>query len=430
MGTVARVEASVYQGTACDRLAPSRALPPPLPLGVKDADGSSAVLEFPDLLDRDHALLGRALDDKGRIVASGCVDLSAGQVLPGETVAVPVPLVLTSVNLDGSFRLKLHAAFSPVPPAVAQPTAAWDTLTACPSGAAQPLLDRLVIALGADPLAVEIQRRRGPPDLHGCRPAQRTEGGQIVATLDEALHALLYLKDSPAQLLPDIVATLDALAGAVDVEGSMDFALVAANQYTATHRLGQVGFAVGERAVNYDLAALGLPLLVAEGVAVSVQGQRVSIGPHGFTLRVGALWQRAFEEIEAALLPSGPSIEPEALLSAVLGAATRPGPPMSPPLHGCLAVEDLLCQAIGANACSLAPACATAASAQAEAMRAPFSPVLGIDFTLSGGGMATDSKGAAHADQIESGVFDVAARVGAPVVPLGAQAAFRAARLE
>ena len=112
MGTVARVQASVYQGATCDRLAPSRALPPPLPLGVKDADGSSAVLEFPDLLDRDHALLGRALDDKGRIVASGCVDLSAGQVLPGETVAVPVPLVLTSINLDGSFRLKLHAAFS------------------------------------------------------------------------------------------------------------------------------------------------------------------------------------------------------------------------------------------------------------------------------------------------------------------------------
>jgi hypothetical protein len=404
MGSVQTLRALLYADLHCDKLPP---VPTPVPpLRSASASGSSsAVLSLPLLLAADYALVGRAEDADGHLIAAGCVDLAGSQLPSGGQVQIPVPLNRVSPSVAGSWLVTAALPVMTMP----SPVASWDALADCPRAPAQPILDALAIAVGAGPIVEGIAAHRGPLDPMGCRPAMGGNG----ESLDAALQTLLTGNNAPALALPGVVADLDAVVANAQLDSRLTLtAQPESGQYEASHTLAGVTLtgALGAHPTRYDLDALGFPAITVDPIDAAVDGDGLSLGTHGFTARLPPLWGRAVADV--ALAPRNLPVGRRMLLAQVVQAATRTV--NNQQVTGCAAIEDLVCKTIAAQPCAISAACETALDALAAGLDACFQPADGIDLSLAGGAAtAVDSDGDLVADKIAMGTF-----VGEVTLPL------------
>jgi hypothetical protein len=364
------------------------------------------------------AAIGQALAADGMtVVANGCVDIPGSSLLADETVEVALPLYDAVPDPIGTYTVTSTLAFAPPLAAATALAAPWADLSDCPLDPAELWIDCTVDALSpttaADPLDCvpattpggegalgdAIAALRGAPLLDGagaptgCRSARDAAG-------DEGLDALvLGLFGSPAP--PGIVA-LPAIASdaaaILDKVRLISVLVVApsstAGSYTVTHTLVDALFGpVWQTSV--PLASLGLPTLEAFTTATT-SDDILTIGGHGFTLRLGTAARAAFGPL--ALAPRGlPSDIPSfvstlfALAHSADGTAT-----------GCAALDSVICPAAGQPAGCVTSACATGLVALAGKLDGAFAGAdgAGIDLVLSGSAPLIDKFNHGVADRL------------------------------
>jgi hypothetical protein len=386
------LKALLYNDRGCNKLPPTPGAPPALRSLAKV--GPKATLEFINLLSMDYALLARAEDASGRLLAQGCVDVPAALVPAGSDVEVPLPLAAVLPSLVGSYQLDTRLTIdSAVAGAATQP---WQALTACPFGLAQAILDATA-ELVSPSLQADITAARGAPSgSPACRPSMAA--GK--SSLDSDLQALLQVSGAPATELPSMVMDLQTLTASAQLDSQLTVAAAGTDLYTGDHALGTLRTGLPSPAPALDASAFGLPIVDVKDVPISYQDGKVLIGAHGFTLHLPALWQAAF--VEGVIAPRFPALMPPST-RGWLGASV--GAVMHGSMTGCMGIEDLICTKTTAPACAgnIAPACVTALDHVTAQLEAGFRVPSGIDFTLSGDCQAADSDGNLQLDTLTAG---------------------------
>jgi hypothetical protein len=390
------LRALLYDDRPCAQLPPAPSAP--AAFRTLSKTGKTATLDFINLLARSYAVLGRAEDDKGHLLASGCVDVSPALLPAGTGADVPVPLTLVVPSVPGSFTVT--TSFTTASATASATTAPWHALTACPLALASELLDATAQGLRSD-LATAVASKRGAANPQGCRPG--TAGGGD--SLDTSLQGLLTVSGAPATQLAGIVADLDALVSIGKLTSHLTIADAGAGTLAAEHALDKLTVGpTGGKQATFDLVAAALPIVDVRDVAISFDGQKLAIGAHGFTLRLPKLWHDAFNA--QALGTRFPSLMPPStrgFLGIAVDAVQRTS------LTGCAAVEDLICKTTLAANCTgnVAPACTTALDAVAAQLDSGFTPQTGLDFTLSGQCTATDTDGDLQVDTLSLGTWSI-----------------------
>jgi hypothetical protein len=382
------LRAALYDDRPCAALAPSPT--PPAAFRSLSRPGPSASLPFVNLLSLRYALVGRAEDAMGHLVAAGCADLDPGLLPPGSSATLPLPLARVLPSPLGAYQLTTTLTRS-----ARAVTGAWHALADCPEAPAEVLLDAIEAA--APSVRGAFEARRAPPDANGCRGA--LPGG--AASLDQQLHALLTPAGAPATQLGAIVADLDAIVGGARLGSTLTVAAGPASVLTGEHVLGALTLAAtGGKSATYDLAASGVPIIDARDVPLTFDSEMLSIGAHGFTLRLPLFWRRAFNELAIApRFPTLASPTTRALVAGLVAVAALDG------YTGCAAIADQACAPDRTCGATVAAACPAALDAVAAGLDAVFAEPSGLDFTLHGGGRAVDSTGNLTVDMLQAGTW-------------------------
>jgi hypothetical protein len=347
-----------------------------------------------------HAVVGRAKDGHGALLALGCSDLPGRTLIAGGTVQIALPLPDASPDPVGSFAVTSEVAFAPPLAAAAALAAPWVDLGDCPLDPAQLWLDTTIDALGGAAPSDTLAARRGAflvgPDgtPTACRGA-RDESGAV--SVDAAV---LGLFGSP---LPQPVVDLGAigdeathLLDAITVRSQLDLRpSTSAALYQATHTLLDVVFGGADARKEVQLAALGLPALSADTTA-SVQDGALVVGAHGLTLRLGSAARVAFGTLGLAQrgLPQD--------AAGFLGALTALARSADGTRTGCAALDATLCAEASHPAGCLGDACTTGLAALAARLDGAFDAAdgAGLDFYLAGSAPLFDRHGNGTADRI------------------------------
>jgi hypothetical protein len=142
--------------------------------------------------------------------------------------------------------------------------------------------------------------------------------------------------------------------------------------------LTTAGFGPGLQ-VQVPLASLGLPVLQAITTA-TVSDDILTIGGHGFTLRLGTTARAAFGPL--ALAPQGLPTDVPSFVAALFSLARSPGGTAS----GCAALDGIVCPAAAQPAGCLRSACSAGLGALAAELDGAFAAAdgTGLDLWLSG----------------------------------------------
>jgi hypothetical protein len=391
-GDSTTLRALLYNAHTCAELPPSPGAPTALRSLSKT--GSTATLEFINLLSMNYAILGRAEDASGHLLGQGCVDVPSALVPAGSTVDLPLPLALVLASPIGSYSLSTSIDVAPASSGVA--TSPWHALTACPLGLAQAILDATVDELASDPLKTAIANQRAPATgTNACRPSMIG----AATTLDADLEALLTTTNAPATQLDSMVTALDGIVAKAVVASTLTVSAAGPSTLTGEHVLGEIDTGLLP-AGKFDAAALGLPIIDVKDVPVSFDQGKLVIGAHGFTLRLPALWLTTFEDgVLGAKFPALMPPTTRGWLGLAVAAVTHGG------MNGCAGIEDLVCTKTAAANCSgnILPACLTALDHVSGQLEAGFRTLSGIDFTLSGQCNASDTDNDLLIDRLDSG---------------------------
>ncbi len=336
-----------------------------------------------------NAAIGQALAADGvTVVADGCVDIPGSSLLAAETVEVALPLYDAVPDPVGTYTVTSTLTFTP--PLAAAPAlgAAWTNLSDCPLDPAELWLDCTVDALSpataADPLDCvpatapgsegalgdAITALRGAPLLDdtggptGCRSARDAAG-------DESLDALslgLFGSPVPAAIvaLPGIASDATAILDSVRLISMLVVAPSGtAGSYAVTHTLVNALFGPGWQ-TSVPLASLGLPSLQAFTTATT-SDDILTIGDHGFTLRLGTTARAAFGPL--SLAPRGLPSDIPSFVSALFALASSADGTAT----GCAALDGVICPAVGQPVGCATSACATGLAALAGQLEGAFS---------------------------------------------------------
>jgi hypothetical protein len=346
------------------------------------------------------AAVARALSGDA-LVASGCVDIPGSSLLADEAVEVALPLTDWSPDPVGSYTVTSTLTFAPPLAAAATLAAPWADLSDCPLDPAQLWLDCTVDALspatsadpldcvpstvpgGEGPLGDAIAALRGVPltdgagEPTGCRSARDAAGDASV----DARVSGLFGSPTPATLvaLPEIAADAASILDSVQLVSQLTIAPSGtAGTYAVTHLLTTAGFGPSLQ-VQVALASLGLPTLQAYTTA-TVSDDVLTIGSHGFTLRLGTTARAAFGPL--SLAPRGLPTDVPSFVSALFALARSPGGTAS----GCAALDGIVCPAAGQPAGCLMSACSSGLGALAGELDGAFAAAdgTGLDLWLSG----------------------------------------------
>jgi len=396
---VRNVEVMLFDGRTCTDIAASR--PPSLTANrvqLVSLDNESE--RFATIsTGASSALVGHALSDSTAILATGCVDVPGGALDPGGSVTVRLPLSVTAPDPSGTYAVTSTFFFSPTFPGAADLAAPWRDLSDCPLDPAQMWLDCTIDALSTsadDPLDClpapapgsegalgdALTALRGVPLGSGTQAGGSCRGGRD-ANGQVSVDALaLGLFSPPGAPLPAPVAELPAIAN--DATHVLDqLTLVstlviepgsAAGNFVATHTLDSAQLAPDKQPI--PLAPLALPILSASAAATAAAGV-LTIGAHGFTVRLGTVADAAFS---ASLVARGQEGDPTAFVETLIGLAAAPAG------KGCAALDATLCPRVGSPTGCLVAACADGVAAMAARLAHAFDGAngVGLDFTLQG----------------------------------------------
>ncbi len=350
--------------------------------------GPSATLGFRFLLSRSYAILARAEDTAGHLLAAGCVDLGPAQLPIGVTTALAVPLTAVSTRLEGRYQIVTALSWSS--DERSQRTAPYSRWSRCPFGPAEALVDGIMAAPSLPgALATAINARRGALMSNGCRAGTVAAATSIDALLEPAMTATSTVG---AQLFA-IADEVDQLFGSAQLHSELEVVGVGAAQ-SGRHHLTTLGLSVAPTkrlTPDLDLDQLGLPVIAAWPVSLALDGSSLSIGTHAFTLGLPARLLAAFTQLSltthlpSVMKPAPHDLATETLKSTTSGAKTD-----------CAAVEAIICTATGASGCvgPVATACATATTTWGDALDATFSDGPGgLDLVWSGAATSIDTDG-------------------------------------
>jgi hypothetical protein len=362
------------------------------------------------------AVVGRALGGHGA-VAVGCVDLQGSSLALDGVVEVALPLHDTVIDPVGHFTVSTPISF--VSPLAAATKAArwWRDLGDCPLDPAQLFLDCMIDALspatdtdpldcmpsavagGEGPFGDALAARRGVPitDFGGavtpCRGAADSAGRP---SLDAVVMGLFGSPTPPLVVaLPAIGTDAARIFDRVSLTSSLDVRSAGtANEYVVTHTLLDAAFPIAGTA-TVEIAQLALPAATAYTTATTRDGLLV-IDSHGFSLRLGRIARVGFGG--AVLAPAlGLTYDP-----------TRPAPTAGDLVtalamlarsddgaSGCMAIDRVVCPAVGSAASCLATACPAGLTTLAATLNASFDAAdgTGLDLYLAGAAPMIDLHG-------------------------------------
>jgi len=344
-----------------------------------------------------YTLLAWGTGAAGQLLASGCVELSATQVMAGGTLRLDLPVVDRAEQLAPRYALVSQLELGALADLLFAGKDGWGA-GACPLGAAQLLLDCAIDALdGGDALdcrvvnpggnATTLQNARGPVDANGCRPATLAAGGM---TLDALVDAAMASSGANTRFVTR-AQTLTGLLAGLSLESSLDLA-------SATHRLDAAHFALPGADFDIPLAVTARPIVVAHDVAIALgagAAPRFSLASHGFTLRLGSLLRDGFAHFPP--LPADGRLGKE-LVAGVNGPAGT---------TGCPALSAVACPAAGLGAACLANACTTSVPSIDTALARPFtfSEGSGLDFVWSGAATGVDTELDFQVESLQMGIW-------------------------
>jgi hypothetical protein len=401
-----------YDQTSCGEL--NLAHPPTPARDVASlAPGGTALYEFVNT-GTVSAAVGQALNMTGTattVLAQGCVDIPGSSLLADSTVQVALPLYDATPNPVGTFAVTSALTFQPPLAAAAALAAPWADLSDCPLDPAQLWLDCTIDALSGsssnDPLDCSpsifpggegalgdaLMALRGLALLDdsgattGCRSTKTGAGAE---SLDALALGLFGSPTPPALLaLPAVAADAGSLLDAVTLQSVLAIEpSEVAGEYLVTHTLSTAVFGPPAGAGAVTLAALGLPILTATTTASDDDGL-LTIGSHGFTLRLGTAARAAFGPL--SLVPRGLPATATALVPALFALASSADGTAT----GCAALDAVLCPAVSEPLGCLLTACAAGLSALAARLDGAFAEAdgPGLDLYLSGSAPLFDTHG-------------------------------------
>lgn len=421
------IEVFFFDNSACKDI-PARHPPQParrmraIAIPATSATGTGPVTRYEFVSTAlGHAILARAVDARGSLLALGCVDLPGPALVAGGAVQIAVPLADVGPDPVGSFSATTTLEIEP-PLAAAEGIAAiWRDLTDCPLDPAQRWLDCTIDALGptsaGDPLDCVPATAAGGDGTVGdalgalrgtflagadgmpsaCRGTKASSG---VVSVDATL-AGLFGSPRPAAFVR-LEAAADDAAKLFDdlrlrstlVLGSTTTSTTSA--VTATHTMDAVTFSLPGASTDVALLPLGLPVLTATPAA-TIQDDTLTLGGHAFTVRLGTAGRAAFGTLGLArrALPA----DSEELVSALAALARRDD---DATLTGCAALDATLCTRISLAPGCLLAACARGLDALATRLDASFELADGtdLDLYLSGQAPLLDTHGNGQADRL------------------------------
>jgi hypothetical protein len=378
-----------------------------------------------------HAILGRAVDGRGQVLAVGCTDLPGPTLVVGG--AVQIALLLADMGPDPVGRFSATTTLDVTPPLAGADAiaATWRDLTDCPLDPAQRWLDCTIDALGptsdADPLdcvpstvaggdgalgdALGALRGtlllgpdgkptacRGPKTGTGAVSADATAQGLFGSPRPATLIGLEAAADDAGHLFDDLRLRSKLELGGVPTDGTTTIAVA------LTHTLDTIVFNVPRATAEVPLLPLGLPALSAS-VTAEVRGSTLIVPQHAFTIRLGTAARTAFGSL--GLARRGLPTDSQGLVAALAGLAHGDDGSVS----GCVALDAALCPRAGKSPGCLTAACASGLDALANRLDAAFDSADGaaLDLYLVGEAPLLDTHGNGLAD-----------RLGDPATPEGA----------
>jgi hypothetical protein len=366
-----------------------------------------------------HAILARAVDARGSLLALGCADLPGPALVAGGAVQIAVPL--TDVGPDPVGRFSATTTLEIAPPLAAADgiAAIWRDLTDCPLDPAQRWLDCTIDALGpvsaADPLDCVPATTAGGDGAVGdalgalrgtflagadgkpteCRGTKASGGGVSV----DATVAGLFGSPRPAAFVRLEAAADDAARLFDDLRLRSTLVLSAGatlGALTATHTLDAVGFSVPGASTDVALMPLGLPALTATPAA-TLHDDTLVLGTHAFTVRLGTAGRAAFGTLGLArrALPE----DSAGLVAALSGLAHVED---DAEVSGCAALDATLCPRIAGTPGCLQAACIAGLGALARRLDESFELANGtdLDLYLAGEAPLLDTHGNGQADRL------------------------------
>ncbi len=399
--------AALYVDKTCAELGPA-----PKMLGaartLSKSPAKSATLAFVNLLSRSYAVVGR-VEDAGRLVAYGCLDIDRALAPPGAHLSLPLPMSALAPAVVGGFDLitQLGSKRSERSDAL---FADFDVVERCDGHLGQLLLDELIARLSVA-RAAQASAHRGPSapmsvgqSTVSCRPGKLA----AIDTLDAELNALVSTGPNGvarAALWTD----LDAILASAVMSSHLTLRPTAANarddasspqRLLATHEAGTITLSLGSATRAYDLAALGRPVFAAIGVEALRETDKLVLSSHDLPVGLPQLWSASWDELAIATrLPALTDATVGGWVHACAGEAQRNAK------LGCAAIEDLLCERTDPSGCAgtLITACTQAVAAVADRLAG----VSAKAFTLSlqGSARIVDDDGDLVGERLDGGTW-------------------------
>jgi hypothetical protein len=414
--TATTIEILFFDNSACRDIPPRRPPQPARTMRSVPASGAVTHYEFVSTAVA-HAIFGRALDGRGRVVALGCADLPGPTLVAGGAVQIALPLIDSGPDPVGRFAVTSQLAIVPPLAAVTGLEATWRDLTDCPLDPAQRWLDCTIDALGptsdADPLdcvPATLPGGDGPlgdalgalrgtllagPDGNptACR-GPKTAGGGISA---DAQAQGLFGSPLPPALIHLEAAADDAahLLDELKLRSTLEIRDGALGDYAVTHTLTEIAFALPGATTDVTLLPLGLPILSTLTTG-TVRGDTLVIAEHGLTVRLGTAARAAFGTL--SLVRRGLPGDAAGLVAAVAALAHTDDGVSA----GCAALDATLCPRAGKPNGCLAAACNVGLGVLAERLDDSFDAVDGtdLDLYLQGEAPLLDPHGNGQADRL------------------------------
>ena len=411
--TVAKIRIYFYDDTSCSNV--SLAHPASPMRGVRTvtpAIFSSVVTSGV------HAVLGQAVDAQGNMLNEGCTDVLGASLSADQVMRVLLPLARLYPSPEGTFLAVSEFSFAP--PGTASAQTKWADLSSSACDPARLWLDCTIDALSGssaeDPLdcqpvdggegtlgALLSASRAVDSGSSACADSLDASGNP---SLDAKVHALfagasldaLQLAALPTELGQDLTGLTVQSTLTVTATGATD-------GFNINHELTALALPDATIHSPIPMSALASPAPVAEyATGVSLAGvlniSTPPAHPHGFTLELGAAARSTFATY--SLKPRLGEADVTAFIEALMNLATLDDG--GTVLHGCDALDSLLCAEAAQTPGCVRDACILGLEALEQRLDTSFSALdgQGLDFFLSGSAPIVDRDGDGHADALGS----------------------------
>ncbi len=399
---------NLYGDIQCHAIDPGS---PPPPLRERVVSGIDQAVHFGALpLNLDHSLLVYALDAEFYPISSGCINIPSSILKVDQRLNMTLWLRDLPLKTVGDYLLTTHISLANTATLETHPLhellLPWSNLTDCELDPVQLMLDCIIDAVEAgsaadcvvdslSPLVLSLQAPRGKLS-GGCRSAETSQGAesleeQLSSSMDKEGHDVLdALVEVPAKarvalnsfIMGSTLQILDESSG---------------GNSTLTHRLDAIVFTHEAEIASFEASAAGIAKPIASPILGKVAQTDLGIDEHRFSLPLLQVARLAMgklllepRSIPATSLPLAQYLFD--LITFQQGSTT---------LHGCAAIEHLMCKAAQLPEDCLGDACPHGLAALAHQLDPPsLASAPGSSIILSGKVMLLDTNRDLKADRL------------------------------